>query len=155
MIWAFAAFTRPVSVGTPSILVGAALALLAVTGLLAQLSGPTGGLWLHRGGWLGWVVSGALRRPLGNVRALGLLTTLMAAAGLCTPQASSAGLPRALAARVAGLARLGRRRHPTPRAAVPSSPVAPPPPTPVVVERRPTPPAPAIALPPELAPAPS
>jgi S-DNA-T family DNA segregation ATPase FtsK/SpoIIIE len=143
MVWAFAAFTRPVAVGTLSIVVGAALGVLAVTGLLAQLSGPARAVWLHRGGWLGWAVAGMLRRTLGDVGGLVLLLTLMAVAGLCITQASYAGLSRALVARLAGLVRLGRRRRPAVRAAAPS------PPTPVVVELRPAPPSPAIALPPE------
>jgi hypothetical protein len=74
MVWAFAAFTRPVAVGTLSILIGSALGLLAVTGLLAHLSGPTRGVWLHRGGWLGWAVAGALRRTLGDVGGMVLLS---------------------------------------------------------------------------------
>ena len=61
MVWAFAAFTRPLAVGTLSICVGAGLGLLAVTGLLARLSGPARGVWLHRGGWLGWAVAGEER----------------------------------------------------------------------------------------------
>jgi S-DNA-T family DNA segregation ATPase FtsK/SpoIIIE len=142
MAWAFAAFTRPVAVGTLSIAVGAALGLLAVTGLLAQLSGPARGVWLHRGGWLGWAVSGTLRRTLGDVGGLVLLLTLMAVAGLCITQASYAGLSRALVARLAGLARLRRGSRPAVRAAAPSPP-------PVVVEPRPVPPAPAIAPRPE------
>ena len=141
MAWAFAAFTRPVAVGTLSIAVGAVLGLLAVTGLLAQLSGPARGVWLHRGGWLGWAVSGTLGRTLGDVGGLVLLLTLMAVSGLCITQASYAGLSRALVARVAGLARLRRGRRSAVGAAAPA-------PLPVV-EPRPVPPAPAIALSPE------
>jgi DNA segregation ATPase FtsK/SpoIIIE, S-DNA-T family len=148
MVWAFAAFTRPVAVGTLSIAIGAALGVLAVTGLLAQLSGPVRGVWLHRGGWLGWAVAGTLRRTLGDVGGLVLLLTLMAVAGLCITQASYAGLSRALLSRVAALVRLGRARRPAARAATPV--VAPAALAPVVVEPRPAPPAPAIALPPEL-----
>jgi DNA segregation ATPase FtsK/SpoIIIE, S-DNA-T family len=148
MVWAFAAFTRPVAVGTLSIAIGAALGVLAVTGLLAQLSGPVRGVWLHRGGWLGWAVAGTLRRTLGDVGGLVLLLTLMAVAGLCITQASYAGLSRALLSRVAALVRLGRARRPAARAATPV--VAPAALAPVVVEPHPAPPAPAIALPPEL-----
>ena len=43
MVWAFAAFTRPIAIGTLSIVVGGTLGLLAVTGLLARLSGPDAG----------------------------------------------------------------------------------------------------------------
>ena len=120
MAWAFAAFTRPVAVGTLSIVVGAALGLLAVTGLLAQLSGPARGVWLHRGGWLGWAVAGMFRRTLGDVGGLVLLLTLLAVAGLCITQASYAGLSRALVARLAGLARLGRGRRAAVRATAPA-----------------------------------
>jgi S-DNA-T family DNA segregation ATPase FtsK/SpoIIIE len=152
MVWAFAAFTRPVAVGTLSIAVGAALGLLAVTGLLAHFSGPVGGVWLHRGGWLGWAVSGALRRTLGDVGGLVLLLTLMAVAGLCITQASYAGLTRSLIGRLAALGRLGRARRPAVRATGATAAAAPAPPVPTIVEPRPAPPAPKIALPPELAP---
>ena len=69
----------------------------------------------------------------------------MAVAGLCITQASYTGLSRALVARLSALARLGRERR---SAAAPRSrrrAAAPPHP---VVEPRPEPPAPAIALPP-------
>jgi S-DNA-T family DNA segregation ATPase FtsK/SpoIIIE len=148
MVWAFAAFTRPIAVGTLSIVVGSMLALLALTGLLARLSGLTRGVWLHRGGWLGWAVAGTLRRTLGDVGGLVLLLTLLAVAGLCITQSSYAGLSRALVARLVGLGRLGWGRRTAVRAATPAA--APAAPTPVVVEPRPAPPAPAIALPPEL-----
>jgi DNA segregation ATPase FtsK/SpoIIIE, S-DNA-T family len=148
MVWAFAAFTRPVAVGTLSIAIGAALGVLAVTGLLAQLSGPVRGVWLDRGGWLGWAVAGTLRRTLGDVGGLVLLLTLMAVAGLCITQASYAGLSRALLSRFAALMRVSQPRRPAARAATPV--VAPAALAPVVVEPRPAPPAPAIALPPEL-----
>jgi DNA segregation ATPase FtsK/SpoIIIE, S-DNA-T family len=146
MVWAFAAFTRPLAIGTLSIGIGAALGLLAVTGLLAHLSGPTRGVWLHRGGWLGWVVAGALRRTLGDVGGMVLLLTLLAVAGLCITQASYAGLSRALFARLAGLVRRERRPAGRPAAAaVPATPAAP-----AIAEPRPAPPAPAIAVLPEL-----
>jgi len=140
MAWAFAAFTRPVAVGTLSLVVGAALGLVALTGLLAQLSGPVRGVWVHRGGWLGWVVLATLRRTLGEVGALVLLVTLLAVAGLCITQVSYAGISRAVVARLGALAR--RRRpaaRPAPAAPVPAL-AAPP-----IVEPRPQPPAPAIA----------
>jgi S-DNA-T family DNA segregation ATPase FtsK/SpoIIIE len=143
MAWAFAAFTRPVAVGTLSLIVGAGLALLALTGLLAQLSGPVRGVWVHRGGWLGWAVAATLRRTLGEVGALVLLVTLLAVAGLCITQVSYAGISRAVAARLGALAR--RRRpaiRPAPASSAPAIVAAP-----VVVEPRPQPPAPAIARP--------
>jgi S-DNA-T family DNA segregation ATPase FtsK/SpoIIIE len=143
MAWAFAAFTRPIAVGTLSMVVGGGLGLLALTGLLARLSGLERGIWLHRGGWLGWAVAAGLRRTLGDVGGLLVLLTLLAVAGLCITQASYAGASRGVAARLAGLARLARRRRP------PAPSAAPPPPMPVVVEASPQPPAPAIALPPE------
>jgi S-DNA-T family DNA segregation ATPase FtsK/SpoIIIE len=142
MVWAFAAFTRPVAVGTLSIAIGAALGLLAVTGLLARFSGPARGVWLHRGGWLGWVVAGALRHTLGDVGGLVLLVTLLAVAGLCITRASYARLSRALFARLAGLARFSRARRPTIRAPASTPPA---PPVAAIAEPRPAPPAPAIA----------
>jgi S-DNA-T family DNA segregation ATPase FtsK/SpoIIIE len=144
MAWAFAAFTRPLAVGTLSLGIGAGLGLLAITGLLAQLSGPVRGAWLHRGGWLGWAVAGALRRTLGEVGALVLLVTLIAVAGLCITQVSYAGISRGVAARLAAFT---RRRRQQARAAT-GAVAAPAPPVPVV-EPRPEPPAPAIARPPE------
>jgi len=155
MVWAFAAFTRPIAIGTLSIVVGGTLGLLAVTGLLARLSGPTGGVWLHRGGWLGWAVAGVLRRTLGDVGGLVLLLTLMAVAGLCLTQASYAGLSRTLVARLGALLRVDRSRRPAARAAAPVVSAATPPPAPVLVEPRPAPPPPAIALHPEMAPRPA
>jgi DNA segregation ATPase FtsK/SpoIIIE, S-DNA-T family len=144
MAWAFAAFTRPFDVGTLSMVVGGVLGLFAITGLLARLSGPSRGVWLHRGGWLGWAVAGTLRHTLGDVGGLVLLLTLVAVAGLCVTQASYAGLSRQLIARLAALRRsLAPARRPAvaARAAAPA-----PTPAPVVVEPRPAPPAPAIAV---------
>src|SRR5262249_41034555 len=111
MVWAFAAFTRPVAIGTLSIGIGAVLGLLAATGLLAHLSGPRRGVWLHRGGWLGWAVAGALRRTLGDVGGMVLLLTLLAVAGLCITRASYAGLSRAMFVRLVAL--MHRERRPT------------------------------------------
>jgi S-DNA-T family DNA segregation ATPase FtsK/SpoIIIE len=145
MVWAFVAFTRPVAVGTLSLVIGAALGVLALTGLLAHVSGPVGGVWLHRGGWLGWAVAGVLRRTLGEVGALVLLATLVAVAGLCITQASYAGISRAVAARLAALTR-GRRASARPAGAAPSVAAVAVPAVPVV-EPRPEPPAPAIARP--------
>ena len=155
MVWAFAAFTRPIAIGTLSIVVGGTLGLLAVTGLLARLSGPTGGVWLHRGGWLGWAVAGVLRRTLGDVGGLVLLLTLMAVAGLCLTQASYAGLSRTLVARLGALLRVDRSRRPAARVATPAVSAPTPPPAPVLVEPRPAPPPPAIAVHPEMAPRPA
>jgi S-DNA-T family DNA segregation ATPase FtsK/SpoIIIE len=151
MAWAFTAFTRPVTVGTLSMAVGGTLAVLALTGLLARLSGPRGGMWLHRGGVLGWAVAGGLRRTVGDVGGLVVLLTLLAVAGLCLTQASYAGLSRALTERLGGLGRLLRGPRPAARpAAAPAAPlvvaVAA---TPAVVEPRVERPAPAISQPAE------
>jgi S-DNA-T family DNA segregation ATPase FtsK/SpoIIIE len=146
MAWAFAAFTRPIAIGTLSTIVGAGLGLIALTGLLARFSGPVRGVWLDRGGWLGWAVAAALRRTLGDVGGLLVLLTLLAVAGLCITHASYAGVSRGLAARLAVLGRIGRSRRPASRSAAPAVPVVVTPPAPVV-EARPKPPAPAIARP--------
>ena len=73
-----------------------------------------------------------------------LLLTLMAVAGLCITQASYAGLWRAVAARLAGMARLGRPRGREATRATAYAPLGP-----TIVEPRPEPPAPAIARPAE------
>jgi S-DNA-T family DNA segregation ATPase FtsK/SpoIIIE len=138
MVWAFSAFTRPLGAGTLSTAIGGALGLVALTGLLARLSGPKGGVWLDRGGLLGWAVAGTLRRTVGDVGGLVLLTTLLAVAGLCITHASYAGISRDVAAWAAGLARAVRRPRPAAR------------PAPVVPAPA-EPPAPAIALAPEAA----
>jgi S-DNA-T family DNA segregation ATPase FtsK/SpoIIIE len=139
MLWAFAAFTRPIAVGTLSTAIGGGLGLVALTGLLAQFSGPKGAVWLRRGGVVGWAVAGAFRRTLGDVGGVVALVTLLAVAGLCVTQASYAGASHALLGRVAGLLRRARR---PPRGAAVGSPAVEPP---VGL------PAPAIALPAEAA----
>jgi S-DNA-T family DNA segregation ATPase FtsK/SpoIIIE len=136
MAWAFAAFARPVGVGTVSTAIGGVLGLVALTGLLARLSGPKGGLWLDRGGVLGWAVAGTLRRTVGDVGGLLVLVTLLAVAGLCITRGSYAGATRGLAARLGGWPSLLRRVRAEGRRS----------PGPVPAEARP---APAIALPPE------
>jgi S-DNA-T family DNA segregation ATPase FtsK/SpoIIIE len=141
MLWAFIAFSRPVRVATRATVVGAALGLVALTGLLDRLSGTTRtGAWLDRGGLLGWLVAAGLRRTVGDLGGVLVLLTILAVAGLCITQASYAGFSRALALRLSALGGLLRRR----RAPADG-------PTPAGVERRLEPPAPAIALPPETA----
>ena len=81
--WAVSAFARPITVGPVGPVVGAGLGLVGLTGLLARLSGPSAGVYLHRGGWLGRAVSAALRQSLGDVGGLVALATLVAVAGLC------------------------------------------------------------------------
>ncbi|MBI4012534.1 MAG: DNA translocase FtsK 4TM domain-containing protein [Candidatus Rokubacteria bacterium] len=106
--WAVAAVVRPVAAaGGLSTLVGVALGLLGLTGLLARASGVSRGVYLHRGGYLGRAVHAALRHTLGDLGGLLVLLTLLAVAGLCLTQLSYAGLGQGLAA---GLARLVRRR---------------------------------------------
>jgi len=110
--WAVAAFVRPMG-GALSTAIGLVLGLVGLTGLLARLSGSSGGVWLHRGGVLGRAVSAVLRHTLGDVGSLLVLLTLLAVAGLCLTQLSYAGLGQSAALR------LGRlfRRAPRPAAA--------------------------------------
>ena len=110
--WAVSAFARPITVGPVGPVVGAGLGLVGLTGLLARLSGPSAGVYLHRGGWLGRAVSAALRQSLGDVGGLVALATLVAVAGLCITQLSYAGLS---VGAVGGLRRLLRRRLPPAR----------------------------------------
>jgi S-DNA-T family DNA segregation ATPase FtsK/SpoIIIE len=121
MAWAFATFTRPVRVGTVTTAVGAGLALIALTGLLARLSGPSGGGYLHRGGGLGRLVSAGLRRTVGDVGGSLVLLTLLAVAVLCITQASYAGAWQRALPRLRRLLR--RRGRPGARATVPPPPV--------------------------------
>jgi hypothetical protein len=142
--WAVGAFVRPVAAGAVSTLVGVGLGLLGLTGLLARASGPSRGVYLHRGGVLGRGVDGLLRHTLGDVGAVLVLLTVLAVAGLCLTHLSYAGLGQRLAGRVA---RLVRRR---PRAAAGPSPrIAEPAPEPPAIAVAPEPPgaatAPAVA----------
>jgi S-DNA-T family DNA segregation ATPase FtsK/SpoIIIE len=117
--WAISAFTRPLAVGTIGTVVGAGLGLLGLTGLLAHLSGPSSGVYLHRGGWLGRAVNLALRQTLGEVGGLVVLVTLLLVAGLCITQLSYAGLSVGMAERVG---RLIMRRSKPSRATKPVKP---------------------------------
>ncbi|HLE43093.1 MAG TPA: DNA translocase FtsK 4TM domain-containing protein, partial [Methylomirabilota bacterium] len=106
--WAVAAVVRPVAAaGGLSTLVGVALGLLGLTGLLARASGVSRGVYLHRGGYLGRAVNLALRHTLGDLGGLLVLLTVLAVAGLCLTQLSYAGLGQRVAG---GLGRLVRRR---------------------------------------------
>jgi S-DNA-T family DNA segregation ATPase FtsK/SpoIIIE len=143
--WGVSTFTRPMAVGGVATVLGVGFGLIGLTGLLARWSGPSGGVWLHRGGLLGRTVNAGLRQTLGDVGGVVLLLTLLAVAGLCLTQASYAGLGRGLAARLGRLV----RREPRP-AARGSSPAAaravePPPPT-IAVRPEPAPPAAVMAV---------
>jgi len=131
--WAVTAVLRPLERVTWSVAAGAALGLVGLTGLLARISGLNGGVYLHRGGMVGRLVSRALRQTLGEAGSLVVLLTLVAVAGLCLTQLSYARATRQVAT---GVARLIMRR---PRRKVPA--VAP---APVIAQRTPEPP-PAIA----------
>jgi S-DNA-T family DNA segregation ATPase FtsK/SpoIIIE len=87
--------------------VGLGLGLVGLTGLLARASGPSGGVYLHRGGVLGRGVNALCRQTLGDLGSLLVLLTLLAVAGLCLTQLSYAGVGMGAAAR---LGRLFRRR---------------------------------------------
>jgi S-DNA-T family DNA segregation ATPase FtsK/SpoIIIE len=138
--WAVAAFTRPPE-ARPGWLptgLGLLLGLVGLTGLLARLSGMSGGVYLHRGGIVGRLVDGVLRRALGDLGSLLVLLTLSAVALLCLTQLSYWGVWQAAMARIRHVVR------PRPRPVRPG---------PVIVEPAPEPP-PAIALAPEPAPPP-
>ncbi len=139
--WACAAFVRPSAGGTLSTVLGLTLGLLGLAGLLAWVSGPSGGVYLHRGGMLGGLVSTALGQTIGDLGSLVVLITVLAVALSCLTRLSYGGVSRGLAARLAGP--FGRRARPA-VAGPPSS------------ERTPAPPPPpAIALVPEPAPLPA
>jgi S-DNA-T family DNA segregation ATPase FtsK/SpoIIIE len=107
--WALSAILRPTAAGRLSAVAGLGLGLVGLTGLLARASGPSGGVWLHRGGLVGRAVSAALRQTLGDLGSVLVLLTVLAVAGLCLTQLSYAGLGRRLAG---PLARLFRRTRP-------------------------------------------
>jgi S-DNA-T family DNA segregation ATPase FtsK/SpoIIIE len=140
--WAVATMTRPVETrpGSVSTAVGVALGLIGLTGLLARASGVSAGVYLHRGGALGRLVDGALRRAIGDLGSLVLLLTLAAVALLCLTQVSYGGLSQGLLVR---LRRLGRQR------ARPGKPA------PVIAEPAAEPAPPAIAFTPEPGPPPA
>jgi len=133
--WGLSAFIRPVAMGTVETAVGASLGLIGLTGLLARLSASSGGVYLHRGGWLGRAVNVALRQTLGDVGGLVALVTLLLVAGLCVTQLSYAGLS---AGAVGGLRRLVRRRA---RTARPGRPLRP-----EIADARPEPLSPTIVV---------
>jgi DNA segregation ATPase FtsK/SpoIIIE, S-DNA-T family len=139
--WGVAAFLRPVGVapGALSTLLGVALGLAGLTGLLARGSGPNGGVYVHRGGAVGRLIDAGLRQTLGDVGSLVVLLTLLAVAGLCLTHGSYAGLTQAALDRCRRLA-----RRPV-RSARPATTVA----------TRPPEPPPAITLAPEPAPLPA
>jgi S-DNA-T family DNA segregation ATPase FtsK/SpoIIIE len=121
--WAVSAVVRtPGRLGL-SPLLGTGLGLAGLAGLLARVSGPSDGVWLHRGGLLGRLVDGTLRQALGDLGSLLVLLTALAVAGLCLIQTSYAGLSRRLATA------LGRalRRRPRPGAAPGAEPAPEPP----------------------------
>jgi S-DNA-T family DNA segregation ATPase FtsK/SpoIIIE len=151
--WAIATAWHPLERVTWPSVAGAGLGLLGLTGLLAQLSGPSGAVYVNRGGALGRILARLLRQSLGEVGSVLVLVTLLAVAGLCLTKISYARAGQALAAWVTGLiAPLGRRRRPAapaPRAAAvraPATPAAAPAPAP-------EPPAPRISTPVMAAPA--
>ncbi len=134
--WALATFARPAVARSLSTLLGVGLGLVGLTGLLARASGPSGGVYLHRGGILGRAVGAALRPAMGDLGSLLVLLTFLAVALLCLTHLSYAGLSRGLATRLLHAA--GRRPRGTtiPSAATEATPT-------------PTPAPPAIALAPE------
>jgi S-DNA-T family DNA segregation ATPase FtsK/SpoIIIE len=137
--WAVAAFVRPVPAAGLFTLLGVGLGLVGLTGLLARVSGVSGGVYLHRGGLFGRLVDGALRGALGEHGSVLLLLTLTVVAALCLTQVSYAGLGQR------GLVRLRRLLRRRPPAASWTT----------VAESAPDPPAIAVAVEPPPAPAPA
>src|SRR5262245_23579502 len=141
--WGVATFLRPVAGGGVATLVGVGLGLVALTGLFARLSGPSDGVWLHRGGLAGRAVQALLGRTLGDLGGLLVLVTLLAVAGLCLTQASYAGLSQRVAQRLARVLRGRPRPAPAPPRVAEPAPastlpvVAEPPPAPAPAEERP------------------
>jgi len=132
--WAVSALLRPVGTGTGALstVLGVGLGLLGLTGLLDRLSGPSGGVYLHRGGTLGRLVSRVLRQTIGDWGSLLVLGTVLAVALLCLTRLSYAALSLRGIARL----RLALRRRPRPAAR----------PAPVIADRTAEP---TIALAPE------
>jgi hypothetical protein len=112
VVWGVSAFYRPLVAASLSTLAGVGFGLVALTGLLARLSGPSAGVHLHRGGVLGRAVGTGLRQSVGDVGSLVVLVTLLAVAGLCLTHVSYAGLSRSLAGRLGRLVRRRPRRAP-------------------------------------------
>jgi S-DNA-T family DNA segregation ATPase FtsK/SpoIIIE len=141
--WAVTAVVRPLERVTWSVAAGVILGLVGLTGLLARTSGWSGGVYVHRGGVAGRLVSRALRQTLGDAGSLVVLLTLLAVAGLCLTQLSYARATRQVAT---GVARLFMRR---PRRRAPAAVTAP-----VIAERAPDPMPPAIPVADAVAPLP-
>jgi S-DNA-T family DNA segregation ATPase FtsK/SpoIIIE len=145
--WAVGAFTRPPEArpGWLAAGLGLLLGLVGLTGLLARASGVSGGVYLHRGGVLGRLVDGALRRTLGDLGSMVLLLTLSAVAVLCLTQVSYWGVWQTAVARIRhALRSRPRPARPGPLIAEPAAP-EPPPPAIALAPEPASPPPPAVA----------
>jgi DNA segregation ATPase FtsK/SpoIIIE-like protein len=105
--WGVSAFVRPKIARGWVPLAGLGVLLLAAAGLLQQAADTfvaeriTRGGILATGGWLGWVVTGALHATLGRFGAWLVLLAAVPVAVLLVTQASYAAIARLTAARVA------------------------------------------------------
>ncbi len=100
-LYGVSAFVRPrIATGWPA-LVGLAVLLVSVTGILARASDTLGEYRLHKGGVLGWSVSEALRLSVGTVGAWIVLLAIVPVGVLFVTQIPFGVLSRALSTRLA------------------------------------------------------
>jgi S-DNA-T family DNA segregation ATPase FtsK/SpoIIIE len=100
-LYGVSAFVRPrVATGWPA-LVGLALLLVSVTGILARASDTVTEVRIHKGGLLGWGVSEALGLTVGTVGTWIVLLAIVPVGVLFVTQISYGTLSRALGARLA------------------------------------------------------
>jgi DNA segregation ATPase FtsK/SpoIIIE, S-DNA-T family len=108
------AFVHPrVGTGWPA-LVGLALLVTSVTGMLARASDTLTAHPIHKGGVVGWAVSEALQRSVGTVGAWIILIALVPVGILFVTQLSYGVLSRALGTRFIRLRRGARTTSPAP-----------------------------------------
>jgi len=111
-LYGISAFVRPrIATGWPA-LVGLALLVLSVTGILARASDTLAAYRIHKGGVAGWGVSEALRLSVGTVGTWIILLALIPVGILFVTQISYGVLSRALRARLARLGPAAKGKSP-------------------------------------------